>query len=161
MGSSSSLLLASAATLGTGFVSALVPVVNIEVFLVALAAARGPEGAWWFALVATVGQMCGKVLIFYAGRGVLRLPAFSRRKATPGGRWDLGRVRLRLEERPRTAGWFVLLSAAVGIPPFAVVSLLAGVVGMRLSTFVIAGSVGRYLRFLAFALIPAVTGWRL
>lgn len=157
----SSLVLASLGTLGVAFASALVPVVNIEAFLLALLAARGPGAAWWFALVATLGQMVGKVLIYYAGRGLLRLPAFSQRKTRPGRRWDLARVQQRLQERPRTAGWFVLLSAGVGIPPFAVVSLLAGIVEMRLVTFLVAGSVGRFLRFLAVALLPAVTGWQL
>jgi membrane protein YqaA with SNARE-associated domain len=156
---SSSLLLASVATLGTAFASALLPIINIEAFLIALEAARGPGTAWWFALVATVGQMVGKVLIFAAGRGALRLPAFAGRKTRPGKRWDLSRVQQRLSQHPGKAGWFVFLSAAVGIPPFAIVSLLAGVAGMRLSTFVVAGSVGRYLRFLGFALLPAVTGW--
>ena len=156
-----SLILATLLTLGTAFASALVPIINIEAFLVALMAARGPEGAWWFALVATVGQMLGKVLFFYAGRGVLKLPAFSERKTRPGRRWDLARVQARLEEHPRTAGWFVFLSAAVGLPPFAIVSVLAGVVRMRLATFLLWGSVGRFMRFFLAALLPGLAGWHL
>ena len=157
----SSLLLATLATLGVAFASALLPVINIEAFLLALLAARGPGAAWWFALVATAGQMVGKLLIYFGGRGLLQLPAVARRRTRPGRRWDLDRLQRRLAEHPRAAGWSVLLSAAVGIPPFAVVSLLAGVVGIRLWTFLVAGAVGRFVRFLAFALLPGVAGWKL
>jgi membrane protein YqaA with SNARE-associated domain len=105
--------------------------------------------------------MVGKVLIYYAGRGLLQLPALARRRTRPGRRWDLDRLQRRLDEHPRAAGWLVLLSAGVGVPPFAVVSLLAGVVGMRLSTFLVAGAVGRFARFLAVALLPGAAGWHL
>jgi membrane protein YqaA with SNARE-associated domain len=46
----------------------------------------------------------------------------------------------------------VFVSASVGLPPFAVISLLAGQVGMSLPRFLVIGSVGRLIRFSAVAL---------
>jgi membrane protein YqaA with SNARE-associated domain len=146
------------ATLGMGVASALVPVLNIEAYLLALAAARGGSGAaWWFALVATVGQMGGKVLFYYAGRGALGLPALSRRKAS-SRRFNLAALRERLVDRPYLSAGVVFASATVGVPPFAVVSLLAGMIGMPLRWFLVVGSIGRFLRFMTVLLVPGMLG---
>ena len=49
---------------------------------------------------------------------------------------------------------FVFLSASVGMPPFYIVSILAGVVKLNFFRFFSAGLVGRFIRFGILALFP-------
>ncbi len=152
------LLAMTMATLGVALASALLPVINIEAYLIALAVSHGSGTAWWFALVATAGQMAGKVLFYYAGQGAMRLPALSSRKA--GSRWfDLGAWHSRLAGRPWVSVGVVFASAASGVPPFAIISLLAGMLRVPLMWFLVAGSVGRYARFMVVLMVPGMLGW--
>ena len=71
-------------------VSALVPVVNAELYLVGLMTQQ-PQLAWWLVgLAAAAGQMVGKLVYYYAGRGTLQLPARLRRRSERQsvGRWS-------------------------------------------------------------------------
>ena len=57
----------------------------------------------------------------------------------------------------------VVLSSAVGIPPFFLMTLLAGATRMNLTTFLAAGTCGRLLRFSALVIVPHLlmtAGWR-
>ena len=46
-------------------------------------------------------------------------------------------------------------SAVIGLPPFYLVTLVAGVAGLRLRTFLWLGTLGRAIRFFAIALTVA------
>jgi membrane protein YqaA with SNARE-associated domain len=50
------------------------------------------------------------------------------------------------------AEFVVLMSSVVGFPPFIMTSLLAGAVRMNLARFLIAGAIGRLVRFGGVAL---------
>ncbi|RAO14364.1 hypothetical protein ONO23_01562 [Micromonospora noduli] len=144
--------------LGYGVASALVPIVNAEAYAV-VAGQRGGH-----ALVAVValalGQTAGKLLLFEsARRGSGRLAhkvakrGKSGRAATRAARWTEP-IRRWLSRR-RTALPTVLASAAVGVPPLAVVSLAAGTGGLRRWEFAVACLSGRVIRF-ALLVLPAV-----
>lgn len=158
------------ALLGVAFVSALVPVVNLEVYLGGLALLGASTGAWDIAIlsgVAAVGQMVGKMLFFLAGRGVLTLPGrlgHDRVGKPPTPRRERNAARLtrwqeRVQARPWLATVFVGGSASVGLPPFAVVSVLAGTMRVPLAVFAAAGLVGRWARFaVVLALVEVSAG---
>ncbi|MEU8301840.1 VTT domain-containing protein [Micromonospora sp. NPDC048909] len=145
----------AAAALGYGFSSALVPVVNAEAY--AVVAAR-PGGHAVIAVVAlAVGQTAGKLLLFEtARRGTGRLARRlarrnqSGRVAARAARWAEP-VRRWLSHR-RTALPTVLLSASVGVPPLALVSIAAGTAGLRHWEFAVACLLGRVVRFAILAL---------
>lgn len=158
------------ALLTVAFVSALVPVVNLEVYLGGMAL-LGVSGSWWevtgFAAVAAVGQLAGKTLFYLAGRGALSLPrrirvpaastAESPRRARVAAR--MSRWQGRLQKRPWLAAGLVGTSASVGLPPFALVSVAAGSLRIPLPVFVLAGLAGRWVRFVAvLALVQASAG---
>lgn len=147
------------ATFGYCIVSALLPFVNAEAYLLGVAALTRPPNVWLLAFVAAAGQMVGKTLYYYAGRGSLQLPRLMRRKQRPG-RWAtrIAGWRDRAEGSPLFGAGLVLLSAFVGLPPFAAVSVLAGVVRLPVWIFVPLGLVGRYGRFLVCLLLPGA--WR-
>jgi membrane protein YqaA with SNARE-associated domain len=52
----------------------------------------------------------------------------------------------------------VFVSAATGVPPFAVVSPLAGGWRLRLSSFLVMGFAGKSARFAGIVLVPGALG---
>lgn len=152
-------------TLGYCVLSALLPVFNTELYLVGLAAAQ-PQLHWaLLGLTAAVGQMIGKVVFYYAGRGVPMLPARLRRDPDRqrAVRWA-HRVQRFQEFSQQRRMWTVgtlLASALIGLPPFAATSVLAGWARVRLVTFLVTGLIGRFIRFAAVAAFPSLlsTWW--
>lgn len=128
--------------------SAVVPWVNAELVVLSLplvAHSRAELAA--LVLVAAAGQMAGKCLVYWAGRkGAERQ---SPRMARGVDRW-----RERFAARPWAPLGFVLLSSAIGVPPFYVISLLAGAMRVDFARYVVVGTAGRLIRFGAIAFLP-------
>ena len=135
------------------FASAFVPLVSIELVLVA-AAATGSSGRLLVAqvLAAAVGQMLGKTCFFLGGRGVL---VWARRERPARRRSEcLTRLLGRARRQRAAAASTVFLSAFTGLPPFALVSALAGAWRLRLASFFAVGLAGRAARFGGVLLMP-------
>lgn len=135
--------------LGVGFVSALVPLVNIEAYLGLRGSVADVGALWTLSFAASLGQMAGKVVWYYLGANALSWGWARRRAETPKARARLGKWRTRTQEKPVVAGLLVFLSAFSGFPPFAIVAVLAGQLRMSLTLFFALGLVGRWLRFTA------------
>ena len=135
--------------LGVGVLSALVPLVNIEVYLGARGAVATVHGIWLLALLAALGQMVGKVVWYYLGASALKWGWVRRRIETPKAVERLERWRERTHQRPVIAGLLVFASASSGFPPFAIVAVVAGQLRMSLPLFFVLGLAGRWLRFAA------------
>jgi len=133
---------------GCGVASAIVPVINIEA-IIAVAAAKGQAPGWLIVVAAAVGQMVGKLFWYYGGRELDRFGFVSRRMNRPRARAAMERWQARTEGRPWFTAGLLLVSAAAGIPPYAVIAVVAGALRVRLSIFLITGLVGRALRFWA------------
>ncbi len=140
--------------------SAALPVVNMEVALVAAdAASTAPD--WLLAAAAAVGQVAGKTLYYLLGAGVIspsRLLGGDRGRRRParpvGPRRALWAVRLAAvqawaQQRPWGPAALTFVSAVTGLPPFAVTSFAAGTLRVPLWLFWATGLSGRFLRFLA------------
>jgi membrane protein YqaA with SNARE-associated domain len=138
-----------ASLLGLAFVSALVPVVNIEVILAGRGSLGGLDNIWLLSLAAAFGQMLGKLVWYYLGANSLQWGWVRRKMEKPKARSRLELWRTRTQERPVLAGALVLASAASGFPPFAILSVLAGQLRMSLTLFFCLGLVGRWARFAA------------
>lgn len=132
-----------------GFASALVPVINIEAYLSIRAALASVEAIWLLAFVAAVGQMAGKLIWYYLGASALSWGWVRRKVELPKNAARLETWRARTHERPVVAGGLVLVSAFSGLPPFAILSVVAGQLRMSLPLFVTLGLAGRWLRFAA------------
>lgn len=145
---------AAAAALGTGLASAWIPVVNAEAAVVAAGLTMSAPVALLVALSMALGQTGGKVVLFeIARRGARRFRGH--RTAPRPGSWRQ-RIIGQMRGRRRTNA-VVLLSAGVGVPPLAVVSLVAGGLEGRRSDFALCCMLGRGARFggLALALLWA------
>lgn len=138
------LCLTSFAICGVG---ALIPFLNTEVYLIG-ASAMAPRALWAPLVVAgTAGAMAGKILLYFAGRGVVTLP---------GGRVKRGMdaMQARMEARPVVAKLLYAASAVVGVPPFYVTTVAAGAVRMNFAFFLVVGFLGRLLRFAIVVALP-------
>jgi membrane protein YqaA with SNARE-associated domain len=158
---------------GVAFGSALVPLINIEIFVLALVA-RQPSLPWLaLAAVVAFAQISGKLFYYLAARGTLHLPAFMHRKpkalTARRERWHQRTKRMRAwvdrltEKCHRHPHWMTGtygVSAVVGLPPFMATTVLAGLAQMPMTTFLAAGLAGRFIRFSLLAASPALlSGW--
>ncbi|MFD8495528.1 hypothetical protein [Amycolatopsis sp. NPDC059657] len=159
-------------TLGVAFGSAIVPLISVEVFVLGLVASR-PDVPWLaVGIVVAVGQIAGKLLYYLAARGSIKLPKFLHdrlhRERPPTPRRERMRLRTKkfrawvdaLRERcHRHPHWMTGtygVSAVIGLPPFMATTVLAGMVRMPMSTFLIGGLLGRGVRFSLLAAAPAM-----
>ena len=138
----------AAACFALTVVSAIVPWVNAEVIVLSLPV-LAPSGSalMLLVLVATAGQMTGKLAVYWAGRGTSSVQS-------PRVRHLLERWQPYLAAGRGKAAALIVVSSAVGIPPFFVMTLLAGAVRMQLASFVAAGTFGRLIRFAALVVVP-------
>ena len=145
-----------AATFLFCLLSAVVPVANAEVYLVGVSLGSDAPAAV-LASAAAAGQMLGKMLFYLVGRGALDLSRL-RRKGTASARWTdrMARVQQWSQRHAWGASAVTAVSAFAGLPPFAVVSVLAGTVRMRWWLFLVIGLVGRFARFLAVLVAPGL-----
>ena len=143
------------ATLGTyggalavGAASSIVPLVSIEVFLVALTVAHGASlpAAIAIALLAAAGQLAGKLPLYAASRGIASVEGPHRKR--------IERLRQRLVRLRNTPHLALAASAVLGLPPFSVMATAAGAFAIRLPWFCAIVFAGRAARF---ALLIAAT----
>jgi len=135
------------AVVGVAFVSALVPLVNIEAYLGVRGSVGSMHSVWLLGLAAATGQMAGKLVWYYLGANSLSWRWVRRRIDKPKAQERLARWRTRTATRPVLAGALVFGSAFTGFPPFAILSVLAGQLRMNVALFLALGLVGRWLRF--------------
>lgn len=126
--------------------SALVPVLNAEVYVAAIGQTH--VSGVWIALAAAAGQMIGKLGWYWAGAGSTRVPWLARKLAEPAWAERLEGWRQQTQGRPVFTVGLYFVSAFTGFPPFAVLSALGGLLGVRIWHFLVAGFAGRFLRFL-------------
>lgn len=142
-----SLLLLCLTTFAFSALSALVPVVNIEIYLLSAAALAPRAMAVPLVIAATVGAMAGKLVLYFAARGVVKLPGERLKRG-------LETARTQLEQRPRMGKLIYFASASAGIPPYYVMTVAAGAVRMNLPFFLVAGFAGRLIRFAFIVFVP-------
>jgi membrane protein YqaA with SNARE-associated domain len=166
-------------TLAVAIGSALFPLLSVELFVVALADRHPQYPAALLGAVIAVGQVAGKLLYFYAGRGSLRLPTFLHRQPAgpaetaaaesspippqPARGWRIATARiaagwawLRVKCHRHPAWMFTATatSSVVGVPPFMATTVLAGLAGLSLRSFILACLPGRFIRFTLLAASP-------
>lgn len=143
-------------TLGFGVLSSVIPVFNMEAYILVVYA-KAPDhapasSALMLATIGSLGQNIGKMLWFYAARGALNFPWLQRRLDDPKRKASYDKWRAQIEGRPVFSGVLTFASAAIGIPPFFVMAAVAGSLRMNVVVFFIAGMAGRILFFWAILL---------
>ena len=128
--------------------SAFVPLINLEAALAVFQAAGLSGGIVLPAAVAAVGQTIGKVAWFELGASLGRVPWIGKKLASD--RWRVHRERWmdRLAGRPWLTAFVLLASSSVGMPPLALMSVVAGNLKVPRVVFIPICLVGRFARFL-------------
>ena len=140
-------------TLGVCALSAIVPLVNAELYLVAASAVAQRNLVVPLIVAAAVGQMAGKLVMYFAGRGAMQLPNERLRRAVSA-------VEARFRERAALGDTLILASSFLGIPPFYLVSVACGMFRVNVFRFAAIGLAGRLARFTLIVLAPQfVKGW--
>src|SRR5262245_14975906 len=140
-----------AATYAVSVVSAVFPVINAELYLIGVGAAVSDEALVPVVLLSALGQMTGKAGLYAGGRGLLKLRPGSRTGAVE-------RLHSRVLEKKGSTGALLFASAFLGLPPFYVLSIVAGMLHVRFAAFLLLGFVGRALRFGLVILMPQLVG---
>ena len=146
-GDYSSTLLAIASTVAIFLVSGIVPLVSAEVSIVVLGSVAPPPLLPVLLVVATLSHMAGKSLMYLVGRGAERW------KYAPLQR-QVAAARAKLEHRSALGGTIIFVSAAIGLPPFYLVTVTSGLVRYNFVHFFVLGFAGRLLRFGALLALP-------
>ena len=128
-----------AGTFAVGAISSVIPLVSIEVFLVAITLAHGTANAVPLIALATLGQVIGKLPVYAAARGVTAIPGRQRRWVERVRAWVA-----RFGNRPNLV---LVTSAVFGLPPFSIISTTAGALAIPPRTFCTLVTFGRALRF--------------
>jgi membrane protein YqaA with SNARE-associated domain len=148
--------------IGFGIGSAVIPVLNAEVYVIGVGAS-GKLDPLVAAIGVSVGQTIGKLAMFLAVR---YRPGYAAKKGKAPKPVDLDTRRGRLIQWNREVSkrlldalsdrrWGIpvtLLSSAVGIPPLYGVALIAGASRMGILTFALSVLTGRAARFITLAL---------
>lgn len=123
------------------FLAGLIPLINCELWLLAVTLmVASPAPLPLVVVLAAAGQMAAKLLLYLAAKGVIELPT-----GRFAAKVEKARAKVqKWKDRPR---WVLWASSILGLPPFYVISLLAGVLEIRLRTFLMIGMTGRVLRF--------------
>ena len=129
------------------FVSAVFPLINAELAVVGLAAAVPNANLLLLVSVATVAQMAGKSAMYWLGRKGTALA--SGRYAAAVERWGH-----RFRGSRKSVGTLMFVSSASGLPPFYLISTLAGAFRTSFAGFLLVGFAGRFLRFAVVGLSP-------
>jgi membrane protein YqaA with SNARE-associated domain len=130
------------------FLSALFPWVNGEVSLLSLAALTpSPLCLAGLVILACAGQMTGKSILYWTGRGTILMKGGRIGKAVNAWKG-------RFEQSPKKSMGLVFVSAVFGIPPFYVITLLSGAFRLHFGRFLAVGACGRLLHFGILVLIP-------
>lgn len=137
-----------ALTLVFGMVSSVIPLFNMETYVV-VAYAKSDATAFQIALVGSLGQNIGKLVWYYACRQSVDLPWLRRRLDTPRRQAQFERWSAFVQGRPGISGLLTFVSALIGVPPFFAMAMIAGTLRMNVVVFFLAGLAGRTLFFWA------------
>lgn len=134
-------------TFGFSFASALIPVLNAEVYLGAVGTQTSVAAALALSLMASLGQTLGKLVWYVVARRSIDSAWVQKKLDRPKVRETYDRWEERTRGRPWYAAGILFAAASIGVPPLLVMAVLAGSLHMNLWVFTLSTFVGRFLRF--------------
>lgn len=162
-----------AACFGFSVLSALIPIFNAEIYLLANIALVDSALVWPLVLVMSIGTVIGKLMIFWGVRSGKRaadkkLESKAKELTRTKTETKQGPIRTRIRQWSQTLLRFledpvkgtltIFVSAVIGIPPLAVVAFLAGASKQNVWLFGLAVFFGRAIRFGAVAVFGVEMG---
>jgi len=118
-------------TLAFTFAAGVLPLLNAEIYLAAVATQVDRDQLWPIAIAAGLGQTLGKLLWYVGAARSLELPWMKRRLESGRFKESFETWQRRIHGRPWASAGVMLLSALVGLPPLLVMGAVAGAMKMR------------------------------
>jgi len=132
-------------TFAVGVASALIPVINIELYVAGVGTA-GDSEALTIAIAAGAGQTVGKIFWYEAARRSLETAWVQKRLSRPKIKGPYERWVTTMHGRPWYAGIILFAASLAGIPPLLVMAAVAGALRVPYWVFLPTICVGRVLR---------------
>jgi len=136
-------------TFAVCFISGILPVMVVELFLISVSALSSPVASVVIILIAATAQIMAKLVVYLTGYGILKLPL--RRQEE-----KLERVLTKFQHWKAKPPLFIFVSGLSGLPPFYGVSLFAGLIKVPPLSFVLSGFLGLLVRFALVVQFPQV-----
>ena len=134
-------------TFGVAMLSALCPLVNLELYMAGVGAFGAATGFWSVVLLAAAGQSLGKLFWYQVGCSSLRWGFIQRKTESPRWKNQFEKLKRQTDQRPWVGVGLVFASATAGLPPLAIMAVLTGQLHFSRVMFVATTFVGRTLRF--------------
>ena len=132
-------------------VSGVFPLVNSEATLIALGAKS--DYAWpklvILAVIVAIGQSLTHASLYFTARGLSKAGA----KNHPKLQSKIARAHALAEKWQKSELTLIALGATIGIPPQAIIAMMAGIIGVRFRLFCAIDVTGRILRFVVIVLV--------
>jgi membrane protein YqaA with SNARE-associated domain len=133
-------------TLGYSILGSVIPLFNVEVYLVAMAAAIPPSAIIPVAIAAGAGQAAGKVIWYHGSLRSMNMPWMQRRLEKPKFKARYERWEKVVNGHPLAGAGLTFASGLVGVPPLLVMGVLGGALKMNQVIFFGAIFLGRALQ---------------
>jgi membrane protein YqaA with SNARE-associated domain len=150
-------------TLGYSILGSVIPIFNVEVYLVAMAAAIPSSAIIPVAIAAGAGQAAGKVIWYHGSLRSMNMPWMQRRLETQKFKARYERWHKVVNGHPWAGAGLTFASGLVGVPPLLVMGVLGGALRMNQVIFFGAIFLGRALQSWAiqagFASLIDLTAW--
>ena len=137
------------ATFAMGVLSSVVPFINMETYVVGIAALIGNINIWLVAFVAGVGQAIGKIPWYEVSRRSMDWAYIKRKMEQPEWRRRYDRVKKTTDDRPSVGIALLFASSLIAVPPLAITAVLAGQLEFNRVAFYTTIIIGRTLQFAA------------
>jgi membrane protein YqaA with SNARE-associated domain len=120
-------------------ISGPLPVVHSELYLFSVSTISPPAWAPGLILAAVLGQLVGKALLYFVGRGAIKIRSerFNR---------ILLKAQSKMQANPKTGGAILFTSATLGLPPMYATTLACGAARMNFAWFLTLTAAGRIVR---------------
>jgi membrane protein YqaA with SNARE-associated domain len=133
-------------TLAVSILSGIVPIINTEVYLVAVATMT-PAQAWPVILITTLGHLIAKIILYQLGRHGVRPHAARFQR-------QMDKAEEAMRKHPWGTDAVVAISGLTGFPPFYGVSVMAGVMKIPFARFLLVATPARLVRFIIVFYAP-------
>jgi membrane protein YqaA with SNARE-associated domain len=150
-------------TLGYSILGSVIPLFNVEVYLVGITTLIPKSAIIPVALAAGAGQAAGKVVWYHASLRSMSMPWMQRRLETPKFKARYERWEKVVNGHPLAGAGLTFASGLVGVPPLLVMGVLGG--ALKMNQFIFFGAIflGRALQSWAilagFASLLDLTSW--
>jgi membrane protein YqaA with SNARE-associated domain len=142
-------------TLGYSILGSVVPIFNVEVYLVAIATQIPSSAVIPVSIAAGAGQALGKVVWYHATLRSMNMPWMQKRLEKPKFKARYERWHKVVNGHPWTGAGLTFASGLVGVPPLLVMGVLGGALRMNQFIFFTAIFLGRTLQ--SWAILAGLT----